>query len=203
MVEQEDQVDDTVPDYSYKMILIGNARVGKTSLINYYMHRQFNENEEKSKVVNIKRKTQLIENTNKIAQLMIWDTLGEEEFKSIAAIFFKKAVGAFLIYDVNDRQSFEELDTWFEQISLNADQRVIIMVLGNKCDEKNREVTYNEGMEYAKSKNFGFLETSAKTGYNVDNAFNCLVRGKINITFVEIYKNQSLEEEEEEEDAEK
>jgi len=65
------------------------------------------------------------------------------------------------------------------------------MVLGNKCDDKNREVTYNEGMEYARSKNFGFLETSAKTGYNVDNAFNCIVR--------EIYRNQSLEEEDDEE----
>ena len=179
MVEQDPAYDESVPDFTYKVILIGNSKVGKTSLINYYMHRQFNEHEERSKVVNIQRKTQLIENTNKIAQLQIWDTLGEEEFKAIAAIFFKKAVGAFLVYDVNDRKSFEELDTWFEQISSNADQRVIIMVLGNKCDDKNREVTYNEGMEYARSKNFGFLETSAKTGYNVDNAFNCLVRGNL------------------------
>jgi len=130
-------------------------------------------------VVEISRKTMLIENTTKLAQLHIWDTLGEEQFRNISPIFFRRAAGAFLIYDVNSEESFREVDLWHEKIANNVESNVIIMLLGNKSDEKNREVPYNVGLEYARSKNFAFLETSAKTGLNVDNAFNCIVRGKI------------------------
>ena len=79
------------------------------------------------------------------------------------------------------------MDSWFQEISNNGETRVIIMLIGNKCDLPNREVPYNTAMEYAKSKNFGFLEVSAKTGQNIKSSFNCLIR--------EIYKNQSIEEE--------
>jgi GTPase SAR1 family protein len=85
------------------------------------------------------------------------------------------------VYDVTSRESFESLDGWFQQLSNNIDSRVIIMLIGNKCDMPNREVPYNVAMEYARVRNFGFLEVSAKTGMNVRNAFNCLVR--------EIYRN--------------
>ena len=78
--------------------------------------------------------------------------------------------------------------------------RVIVMVLGNKCDLPNREVSYNEGMEYAMRNNFGFLEVSAKTGMNIKNSFYCLVRGKylrflmrLTSFYIEIYKAQMKE----------
>lgn len=98
---------------------------------------------------------------------------------SLAPLFFRKAIAAFLVYDCTDRASFEALDTWFQQISNNIDTRVIIMLLGNKCDLPQREVPYNEAMEYARGKNMGYLEVSAKTGANIRNSFNCLIRGKI------------------------
>ena len=107
----------------------------------------------------------------------IWDTLGQEKFKALAPLFFRKAVGAFLVYDCTSQKSFEQLDEWFQQISNNIDNRVIVMLLGNKCDLPNREVPYNVAMDYARSRNFGFLEVSAKTGTNIKNSFYCLVRG--------------------------
>ena len=88
-------------------------------------------------------------------------------------------MGAFLVYDCTSRKSFDEVEEWYKQISSNIDgARVIVMLLGNKCDLPNREVPYNDAMEYARSRNFGFLEVSAKTGSNIRNSFNCLVRGK-------------------------
>ena len=110
------------------------------------------------------RKTINIEGSSKFASLHVWDTLGQEKFKALAPLFFRKAVGAFLVYDCTNEQSFKNVDSWFSEISNNVDTRVIIMLIGNKCDLPNREVPYNTAMDYAKSKNFGFLEVSAKTG---------------------------------------
>jgi Ras-related protein Rab-2A len=109
--------------------------------------------------------------------LHIWDTLGQEKFKSVAPLFFRKAVGAFLVYDCTNKASFDHLKSWFDDIVNNIDTRVIIMLIGNKCDLPNREVSYNMAMDYARHNNFGFLEVSAKTGTNVNSSFNCLVRG--------------------------
>ena len=114
--------------------------------------------------------------SNKWTQLNIWDTLGQEKFKSLAPLFFRKAIGAFLVFDCTSRESFDALESWFQQLSNSADTRVIIMLLGNKSDLPNRQVPYNVAMEYARARNFGYLEVSAKTGMNVRNAFNCLVR---------------------------
>ena len=109
--------------------------------------------------------------------MQIWDTLGQEKFKSLAPLFFKKSVGAFIVFDCTNKQSFDAIESWFVEITRNADSRIIIMLLGNKCDLPDREVPYNVAMEYARSKNFGFLEVSAKTGMNIKSAFTCLVRG--------------------------
>jgi len=82
------------------------------------------------------------------------------------------------VFDCTSMESFRQCDGWFEQMSQTVDSRILIMLLGNKCDLPNREVPYNMAMEYARKRNFGFLEVSAKSGANIKNAFNCLVRGK-------------------------
>ena len=122
----------------------------------------------------------LIEGTEKMAQLHIWDTLGQEKFMVLSGLFFRGAVGAFLCYDVCSIESFKALDKWYEQITNTADTKVIVMVLGNKKDKVNREVPYNMAMQYAMERNFGLMEVSAKTGSGVKQAFNRLVQ--------EIYK---------------
>lgn len=99
----------------------------------------------------------------------------------MAPLFFRKSVGAFLVYDCGKMDTFNAIDTWFEQISNNADSRVIVMLLGNKCDISEREVPYNMAMEYARKRNFGFLEVSAKTGTNIKSAFTCLLRGNFKL----------------------
>ena len=139
--QQQEIYDKECPDFNFKLILIGQARVGKTSITNRFVNDMFNEKELATRTVQIQRKIAKVESTDKWAQLHIWDTLGQEKFKALAPLFFRKAVGAFLVYDCTDRTSFEAVDEWYTQVSSNLDgARVIVMLLGNKCDMPNREV---------------------------------------------------------------
>ena len=104
---------------------------------------------------------------------------------AIAPLFFRRAVGAFLVYDVSSMESFQALDKWYEQILKNTDTKVIVMLLGNKRDKNIREVPYNVAMQYAIERNFGLVEVSAKTGFGINEAFSRLVS--------EVYKFQTLE----------
>ena len=116
-----------------------------------------------------------IEDTTKRAQVHIWDTLGQEKFMSLAPLFFRRSVGAFLVYDVTSMESFNAIDKWYQQILKNTDTKVIVMLVGNKKDKENREVPYNLAAKYAMDHNFGLMEVSAKLGHGVKEAFNRLV----------------------------
>ena len=107
--------------------------------------------------------------------LHIWDTLGQEKFKSLAKIFFRQSAGAFLVYDCTNLESFYALESWCEEINKGSDGKVIIMVLGNKVDKPDKKVTSEMGREWATSKGYGFAEVSAKTGLGVAAAFDALV----------------------------
>ena len=130
-------------DFNYKVILVGNKRVGKTSITNRCVFDEFNEMSQSTRVVQIVPKMFNIEDTEKWAQVHIWDTLGQEKFMSLAPLFFRRSVGAFLVYDVTSMESFKAIDKWYEQILKNADTKVIVMLIGNKKDKENREVPYN------------------------------------------------------------
>ena len=170
--EEED-----APDFQFKVILVGNKKVGKTSISNRYVHNIFKENYQTSTKVEFKRKNVPIPETQLMAQLHIWDTLGQEKFKTLAPVFFRRSAAAFLVYDVTDKQTFLALDSWHKQIEESTDKNILIMLLGNKVDLPNKEVTYDMGAEYAKSKGWGFLEVSAKQDTNIRNAFTNLVSG--------------------------
>ena len=95
--------------YNYKLILIGNSEVGKTSVSTRFLFETF-EDQERSTNVKISHKPFKIPQTNKVADLHIWDTLGQEKFKAIANMFFKGTVGAFLVFDLSNQKSFDDLD---------------------------------------------------------------------------------------------
>ena len=163
------------PDFHYKIIVVGYKRVGKTSITNREVFEEFNDSEQSTRVVEISQKKIVIEGTDKTVQLHIWDTLGQEKFMALSQLFFRGAVGAFLVYDVCSMESFRALDKWYEQIIKTTDTKVIVMLLGNKKDKVEREVPYNMAMQYAMINNFGLMEVSAKTGFGIKEAFNRLV----------------------------
>jgi small GTP-binding protein len=109
--------------------------------------------------------------------MQIWDTAGQERFRSITPTYFRDAVGLVLIYDITKGETFRNVRAWISDIKTHADG-VIIMLLGNKLDvpDKERAVSFDEGQQLASSYGIPFLETSAKTGYGVMEAFDALAR---------------------------
>lgn len=109
---------------------------------------------------------------NKPIKLQIWDTAGQESFRSITRSYYRGAAGALLVYDITRRETFTHLSTWLEDARQHASPNMTIMLIGNKCDLAHRRaVTTEEGAQFAKENGLIFLETSAKTSQNVEEAF--------------------------------
>ena len=113
-----------------------------------------------------------IEIKNKSIKIQIWDTAGQETFQAITRNYYKGAIGAFLVYDITKHDSFDHINRWIKEIQTHGSKDVCCMLIGNKKDlEEQRQVKYEEGKELAEKNNFLFIETSAKTAENVEQAF--------------------------------
>ena len=150
--------------------------VGKTSISNRYVNGTFSEEYKTSTTVQFVRKNVVVPNTQLMAQLHIWDTLGQEKFKAIAPIFYKRSIGALLVYDCTDRESFLACESWYEQVKNNSTEDTIVLLLGNKVDKPGKVISSEMGAEYARQKGFGFMEVSAKEDINIAAAFNTLAK---------------------------
>jgi small GTP-binding protein len=116
-----------------------------------------------------------LEVNGKKVKLQIWDTAGQERFKNITASYYRGGNGVLVVYDITDRESFENLNSWLIEIEKNANKNVYKLLIGNKCDlEEKRKVTYQEGKDFAESNGMKFIETSAKTASKVQEAFELL-----------------------------
>ena len=134
-------------------------------------------------------------------KIKIWDTAGQEQYKSLTRNFFHSAEGILLIYDITNLDSFEKVKTWINCIQDNASENIKVVLIGSKCDlEKNRSVSAEDGKELAKQLKFHFYETSSLTNYNIREAVldltNQIINNKIEIA--EKIKLKHIHEEEEE-----
>ena len=155
-----------------KVVLLGESGTGKTCLISNFTTGTYNSNTVTSLSAQFITKT--IQVNNKAIKFDIWDTAGQEKYRSLAKIFYKDAKAICLCYDITSKKSFEELkDYWYEQqTKLNADGNPIFAVVGNKIDLfDNQQVKDEEGKEFAKKINAIFQVTSAKTNVGVDELF--------------------------------
>ena len=158
----------------FKIILIGDASTGKTNILSQYIHNKFEENSKATIGVELSCKSFTINNDNITAQ--IWDTAGQERYKSITKAYYKGALGALVIYDITKKSSFDNTDKWISDLKNSADEKISIMLVGNKNDLENlREVSKEEGEMKAKNSGIGFIETSALNGNNIELAFKILV----------------------------
>ena len=115
--------------------------------------------------------------------MQIWDTAGQERFKNITASYYKGGNGILVVYDITDRESFENLNSWLIEIEKNANKNVYKLLIGNKCDlEEKRKVSYQEGKDFATSNGMQFIETSAKADTKVKDAFELLTQEIIKST---------------------
>ena len=163
-------LDDTY-DVIYKIVLVGDSGVGKTNIMLRYLNKEFNINTKATVGVEFGSKNIIID--KKVIKGQIWDTAGQERYRAITSAYYKGAHGAFVVYDITLKESFEAVDKWINDLRSNTDERLEIILIGNKSDlEEKRQVTKEEGEEKAKEKEVAFMETSALNCNNIEKAFN-------------------------------
>ena len=157
-----------------KIILIGDSAVGKTNIMSKYLKGEFQENTKAT--VGVEFGSKLFKIDNHTIKAQIWDTAGQEKYKAITGAYYKGSKGAFVVYDITRRDTFESADRWINDLKVTADPKINIILIGNKCDlEDKREVLKEQGEEKAKSFDCAFFETSALKGDNIDKGFEMMV----------------------------
>ncbi|XP_071496962.1 ras-related protein Rab-22A-like [Diadema antillarum] len=153
-----------------KVVILGKEGVGKTSIVVRYVGKIFSR--QVSPTVGASFFTFKMNVDNHRVKLQLWDTAGQERFRSMAPMYYRKSNAAFLVYDITDSRTFENMKLWSEELEKNIDGPIVICVLGNKCDlADNRQVSAEEGLQYAASIGALFFETSALKDEGVSEAF--------------------------------
>mmetsp|Transcript_24235 Transcript_24235/g.43095 ORF Transcript_24235/g.43095 Transcript_24235/m.43095 type:complete len:214 (-) Transcript_24235:1757-2398(-) len=167
-VENEDY------NFLFKIVLIGDSGVGKSNLLSRYIRNEFNL--ESQATIGVELATKTIEHEGKKIKAQIWDTAGQERYRAITSAYYRGAYGALVVYDVSKRGTFTNVERWLQEIRSHCNQEMQIVLIGNKADLTYlREVSMEEGAEFARKQAISFLETSALERHNVDAAFSVLL----------------------------
>jgi Ras-related protein Rab-2A len=151
----------------FKYIIIGDTGVGKSCLLLQFTDKRFQPVHDLT--IGVEFGARMISIDQKNIKLQIWDTAGQESFRSITRSYYRGAAGALLVYDITRRETFNHLTRWLEEARQNANSNMVIMLIGNKSDlDHRRAVSTEEGDRFAKENNLVFLETSAKSAHNVE-----------------------------------
>ncbi len=157
-------------DYMFRYIIVGDSNVGKSCLLLQFTDNKFRQNHEATIGVEFGGKTIIL--SEKTIKIQIWDTAGQEVYQAITRGYYKGTTGAFVVYDITRRETFEHVERWLDDVKTNASKDIQIILIGNKKDlESERVVSFDEGSTLAEKYGILFLETSAKTAFNVNEAF--------------------------------
>lgn len=170
----QDSASNSLP--TFKLLLIGDSCVGKTSLLIRFKDGIFLKGSYIS-TVGIDYKTKTVKANDQLVRLQIWDTAGQEKFRSLTKSYYRDTNAVLLVYDICKMDSFSNIKSWMSEINANiqSNNNILIILVGNKLDEeRNRMVSKKEGERLAKQTDALFWETSAKTGAHVDSMFHCI-----------------------------
>lgn len=157
-------------NYIFKYIIIGDMGVGKSCLLHQFTEKKFMAN--CPHTIGVEFGTRIIEVDEKKIKLQIWDTAGQERFRAVTRSYYRGAAGALMVYDITRRSTYNHLSSWLTDTRNLTNPSTVIFLIGNKSDlESTREVTYEEAKEFADENGLMFLEASAMTGQNVEEAF--------------------------------
>ena len=189
----------------YKVILVGESGVGKTCLLSMYVKGVIEQTIPTIAVEFCTKEIELFDGTK--VKVQIWDTAGEERFKSLAMTYYRKAYGILLLFDVTKKSSFMACKNYLEEVRINSDKKCVIYLVGNKIDlVDERVITKEAAEEFAKNENIKYIETSAVKNMKVTEAFTSLLndiykvkqeddKSKLflnNTANIELKKNQSF-----------
>ena len=157
----------------FKVVLVGDSNVGKTNIMSKYLKNIFLEDSKAT--VGVEFGSKQFDIDGHIIKAQIWDTAGQERYKAITSAYYKGAKGAFVVYDITRKGSFESVERWVNDLTSAGDKKLTIIIIGNKCDlEDQRQISKEQGEEKARKLEVAFFETSALSGENLDKAFEML-----------------------------
>lgn len=165
-------------DFLYKLVLVGDATVGKTHLLSRYLKGRLPNTA--SATIGVEFGTRNVRlHDGKVVKAQIWDTAGQERYRAITSAHYRKAAGALLVYDVTRRPTFENCATWLQELREGAGPEVAVVLVGNKVDlpeqdEQCRVVAFEDAEAFAHGNGLLFYETSAVTAVNVSTVFQAL-----------------------------
>ncbi|CAO4387000.1 Protein CBR-RAB-14 [Caenorhabditis briggsae] len=156
--------------YIFKYIIIGDMGVGKSCLLHQFTEKKFMA--DCPHTIGVEFGTRIIEVSGQKIKLQIWDTAGQERFRAVTRSYYRGAAGALMVYDMTRRSTYNHLSSWLADAKSLTNPNTAIFLIGNKADlEDQRDVPYEEAKAFAEENGLTFLECSAKTGSNVEDAF--------------------------------
>eukprot|EP01084_Bolivina_argentea_P027873 51785_1 len=160
-------------DQVFKVVLIGDSGVGKTNIMTRFTENTFQANNTSTVGVDMRMKTIRID--NKTVKFQLWDTAGQERFRSIMPSYYRGCHAVVYVYSIDNAESLGNLLKWMWEVDENLDNKPVRLIVGAKADlEKQRNVSFQAGTDFAKQKGYEFCETSAKSGSNITKLFNTL-----------------------------
>jgi Ras-related protein Rab-1A len=161
------------PDFIFKLILVGNSGIGKSSLLLKFCCDNFNDNY--TSTIGVDFKVNTIELNNKIIKLQIWDTAGQERFRSVISSYYRGAHGIFIMFDLTNIQSFNDIKIWINETNKYANSKIIKLFVGTKSDLKQQIVVTPDMIDQlCLDYDALYMETSSRANINVDNVFNMI-----------------------------
>lgn len=171
-------------DYLYKILLIGDSSVGKTSVLLRYIDGKFDP--ESRSTIGVDFKVATLDIGGKSVKLQLWDTAGQETFRTIVSSYYRGAHGVIFVYDVTAEQTFNSVERWFSEATSNLRQKVPMLLIGNKIDlEDQRQIPSERGAKFAEDHGMEFLEGSALLDTNIREAFERMAQSLVKATRVE------------------
>ena len=165
--------------YLFKYIIIGDTGVGKSCLLLQFTDKRFRHDHDLT--IGVEFGSRMLSMDQKEIKLQIWDTAGQESFRSITRSYYRGAAGALLVYDITRRDTFSHLSNWLQDARENGNPDMVITLVGNKTDlDSRRTVSFEEGQKFARENNLIFMEASAKSNVMVEEAFESTARSIFN-----------------------